>query len=587
MPVEPSDLEDRVGGSSAVLRELSVQNLALIEDVRVELQARLLRLDGRDGGGQEPAADGAGAGAGRQGVGRAGPRGQGRGPGGGRLRGRPTPALRAEVEAILGGPLDDDQLILTRRISAQGRGSAHVNGLPVTVATLQALGERLIDIHGQHEGRALLDPDRQRGLLDAYGGLEEPLGGLPPARDGARRAAAQAARADPGRPTTAQRERALLEFERDELAAADPRPGEYDELAREAHRLANAEQLRDGRGRGLRPALRGRPLGAGAARSGSRGRSSRWPRRSPSSPTPSADLERLADETREVAYSLRDLGHDWDDDPARLEEVEARLALYRRLAARFHCTPDELAARRADDRGAARRDRAGRGRPARPRRPAGRGLGRAEARPPPALSAARRKTCKAFAQAIQGRLKPLGLDGARLDGRGRRRSRSATTRPPPPPPESGVDRVEMLFSANPGEEPPAAPQDRLGRRAVAGDAGRQDRAGRRRPRPDARLRRDRHRRRRPARRGPGQDPRRAGPAPPGHLRDPPAPDGQLRPPPVGHPQADRARPDPDHDHPARRRRARRRARRDAPRRLGRRGDPARGARDAEGSQAVR
>ncbi len=41
-------------------------------------------------------------------------------------------------------------------------GSAQANGLPVTVATLQALGERLIDIHGQHEGRALLDPDRQR-----------------------------------------------------------------------------------------------------------------------------------------------------------------------------------------------------------------------------------------------------------------------------------------------------------------------------------------------------------------------------------------------------------------------------------------
>ena len=87
------------------------------------------------------------------------------------------PALRAEVEAILGGPLDDDQLILTRRVSAQGRGSAHANGLPVTVATLQALGERLIDVHGQHEGRALLDPDHQRDLLDAHGGLE-------PLRDG-------------------------------------------------------------------------------------------------------------------------------------------------------------------------------------------------------------------------------------------------------------------------------------------------------------------------------------------------------------------------------------------------------------------
>jgi DNA repair protein RecN (Recombination protein N) len=63
-------------------------------------------------------------------------------------------------------------LILTRRISAQGRGSAHANGLPVTVACLRKLGQRLLDVHGQHESRALLDPDRQRALLDAHGGLE-------------------------------------------------------------------------------------------------------------------------------------------------------------------------------------------------------------------------------------------------------------------------------------------------------------------------------------------------------------------------------------------------------------------------------
>ena len=61
-----------------------------------------------------------------------------------------------------------------------------------------------------------------------------------------------------------------------------------------------------------------------------------------------ADLERLADETREIAYALRNLGRTWSDDPDRLEEVEARLALYRRLAARFHCAPDDLAAKLAE-----------------------------------------------------------------------------------------------------------------------------------------------------------------------------------------------------------------------------------------------
>ena len=69
------------------------------------------------------------------------------------------------------------------------------------------------------------------------------------------------------------------------------------------------------------------------------------------------DAQPAADETREVAYTLRDLGEDWDDDPARLENVEARLALYRRLAG-----PVRLHARRARPRlarpGEARRDRA-------------------------------------------------------------------------------------------------------------------------------------------------------------------------------------------------------------------------------------
>ena len=84
---------------------------------------------------------------------------------------------------MLGGPIEDDALIITRRVSAQGRSTAQVNGMPVTIATLQQLGERLVDIHGQNEGRALLDPDRQRELLDAFGGLDEPARGVSPGPD--------------------------------------------------------------------------------------------------------------------------------------------------------------------------------------------------------------------------------------------------------------------------------------------------------------------------------------------------------------------------------------------------------------------
>ena len=62
----------------------------------------------------------------------------------------------------------------------------------------------------------------------------------------------------------------------------------------------------------------------------------------------SDSLVRLAAETREVAYSLRDLAGGWENDPDRLERVEARLALYRRLSTRFRCLPDDLSARLAE-----------------------------------------------------------------------------------------------------------------------------------------------------------------------------------------------------------------------------------------------
>lgn len=431
-----------------MLRELSVQNLALIEDARVELSDGYCAWTGETGAGKSLLLTALGlvlGGKASADLVRAG-KGEARAAAVFEVA---DPALRAEVESVLGGPLDEDQLILTRRVPAQGRGSAQVNGLPVTVATLQALGSLLVDVHGQGEGRALADPGRQRALLDAHGGLA-PLvaefAGRRGAYEGLRRRRADLAR----RADDRRRERALLEFERDELAALDPRPGEPDDLAREAHRLAGAGQVREVAARGyaalyeaehsaqgrletvarsLAPLAAGVPRLAGAAET----------------------LGRLADEAREVAYALRDLAQSWDDDPDRLEEVEARLAHYRRLAARFRCAPGDLAATRAavQERLAAleqdETDLAGLDAPLAAARA---DLEGAAGR----LSAGRRKAAKALARAVQARLAPLGLGGARLGV-------EVVTEPfpdgpdDPPPPEHGSDRVEFVLAANPGEPP--------------------------------------------------------------------------------------------------------------------------------------
>jgi len=322
---------NRKGFSRTVLRELSVQNLALIEDLHIELEGGYCAWTGETGAGKSLLLTALGLVLGGKAsveLIRSG-KAEARASAVFEVADR---SLRRELEEILGGPIDEDQdsLILTRRITAQGRGSAQVNGLPVTIATLQALGEHLVDIHGQNEGRALTDPDRQRDLLDSFGALGGSLSAYQAVREThlalrrKREALIESAH-------QRQRERALLEFERDELAAADPRPAEYAELTAEAQRLAGAEEGRDATAEGYALLYEAEPSVQGFLKRVARSIEP-LARTVPELAETAATLNRLAEETREAAYSLRDIGEGWDDDPSRLEEIEERLALYRKLA---------------------------------------------------------------------------------------------------------------------------------------------------------------------------------------------------------------------------------------------------------------
>src|SRR3954454_7272103 len=155
-----------------MLRELSVQNLALIEDVRVELQPGFCAWTGETGAGKTLLLAALGLLLGERGSSEL-------------LRAEAPelrvvglfeltkPSLRRAVEAILQAPLDDEQLILMRRLSSNGRSFAYVNDQPVTLTTLKQLGELLVDIHGQRESHSLLQPAYQLLLLDAYGDLDD------------------------------------------------------------------------------------------------------------------------------------------------------------------------------------------------------------------------------------------------------------------------------------------------------------------------------------------------------------------------------------------------------------------------------
>ncbi len=156
-----------------MLRELSIENLAVIEKASVEFGSRFNVFTGETGAGKSVIIGGINA----------------------VLGGRTTKdivrsgAPKAVISALfddisdrvksklseLGFSAEDGELVLMREITAEGKSSARINGRAATAAMLREVGELLVDIHGQHENRILMDTDNQRQILDSYGELSGAL----------------------------------------------------------------------------------------------------------------------------------------------------------------------------------------------------------------------------------------------------------------------------------------------------------------------------------------------------------------------------------------------------------------------------
>lgn len=156
-----------------MLRELSIENLAVIEKASVELGSNFNVFTGETGAGKSVIIGGINA----------------------VLGGRTTKdivrsgAPKAVISALfddisdrvksklteLGFSAEDGELVLMREITAEGKSSARINGRAATAAMLREVGELLVDIHGQHENRILMNNDNQRQILDSYGGLAQEL----------------------------------------------------------------------------------------------------------------------------------------------------------------------------------------------------------------------------------------------------------------------------------------------------------------------------------------------------------------------------------------------------------------------------
>ena len=326
-----------------MLRELSVLNMALIEDVRVELQAGFCAWTGETGAGKTLLLAALGLLLGERGSSdliRADTSEL-------RVVGRfelDNSGQRKAVETVLQGPLEDDQLILMRRLSAVGRSFAYVNDQPVTLATLKQLGELLVDIHGQRESHSLLQPAYQLQLLDAYGDLDKLRNQYHVIAEQVRELRRRLNTLEADRQKRL-RELALLRFEKEELDQAVLVTGELANLAREREKLIHAQALQE-----FAVSVCDRLYDQDASFYETLGKLKRtaehWAKLDVTLQEVANRLDQMAADAQDIVQVLRPWTSQTHDDPVRLEEIDNRLQLLRRLEAKYARPIDQLIAYR-------------------------------------------------------------------------------------------------------------------------------------------------------------------------------------------------------------------------------------------------
>ncbi|WP_129794086.1 DNA repair protein RecN [Sphingosinicella sp. CPCC 101087] len=327
-----------------------------------------------------------------------------------------------------------EPLVIRRLVKADGGSRGFVNDQSVSVGLLRELGALLVEIHGQHDDRGLLNPRGHRALLDLYGRID--VG--PAARAWQRRRAAEEALAEASAAReTAERDRDWLAHAADELARLDPTPGEEEMLAglrasmqagvRLGEELSAVEALVEGSEGGL-------SLLRQAAR-----RLDRIAGEHELLAQTLAALDRAVIEASEAEDLLERAREAFAFDPARLEEAETRLFDIRALARKHRVEPEALPALKTQLAERLAAIDAGEERVAEleaEAQEAARDYDRAAA----ALGEARRAAAARLDAAVAAELAPLKLDMARF----------RTVVAEGEPGAAGRDRVEFEVSTNPG-----------------------------------------------------------------------------------------------------------------------------------------
>jgi len=425
-----------------MLQQVRVRNYAIIDEVELELDGGMTVLTGETGAGKSILVDALGlvlgdradASAVRHGADRA------------EITAAFDLSDRQEVARWLSEQdMDaDGECVVRRIISGEGRSKAYVNGCPVTLPVLRALGEMLVEIHGQHEHQTLTRRPVQRQLLDTYGGHQRELGAVAGAFadwESTRVRLERLREANDSRDDRLD----LLRYQVRELEGLGLEPGEAAALAAEHLRLSNVERLATAAGEAfqlvyddesgsaqqrLARALQVLesitdvdPGLAGAARM----------------------IEEAEIQVTEAADDLRRYLSDLEVDPGRQEFVANRLASIRELSRKHGVDPDALDGKldllraelgELEDTGEALD-----------------GLEKAVAAAEKAyrsaakvLSGARRKAAQRLSEEITAAMHQLGMPGGRF---------LVDLASPDPDRFSvhGADTIEFLVTANPGQPP--------------------------------------------------------------------------------------------------------------------------------------
>ena len=349
--------------------------------------------------------------------------------------------VAADGLTALGLEPEDGSFILSRELRADGRGGCKINGRPTSASVLRDAGRLLINIHGQHDTQALLDPSRHMGYIDLL--IPEPEV-LIDYHDAYKRYAALLSEYENlGREADARARRIdLLSYRINEIEAAELAPGEAAELQKKRKMLQNYERISTSLGE-ADEYLSGSDDTAGCAGELEQAAEIIGDLRDClQDAEPLADrIFRLSVELRDAASELHELYYNMEYDPAELEEIEQRLDIIRRIIKKYGGEQEALVFRarakqeleritHSDSRYDEMEDEVENAQ------------ARAE-RAAAALTRARKQAAGLFCEQVNRQFRYLDLSGVEL---------SANFGETPLSP-AGADSAELLISANPGEPP--------------------------------------------------------------------------------------------------------------------------------------